>query len=224
MSKTIIETENLSKIYSTGKVKTTALQDVNIKIQQGSFSCIVGPSGHGKSTLLHLLGGLDKPTAGKVLVNNTDIAMLNNNELADFRLKQIGFVFQFFNLLPQLTALENVQIAMMLNKISETKQTQNAKQLLTDVGLEKRLHHKPAELSGGEQQRVAIARALANKAEILLMDEPTGNLDSTSEKIVLENIIALNKKGITVLIVTHNLTLAKQAENIFTLKDGKTTD
>lgn len=220
MNKTIIKTENLSKTYDCGKIKTNALHDININIPQGSFSCIIGPSGHGKSTLLHLLGGLDKPTCGKIFIDNTEITALNNNNLAAFRLQKIGFVFQFFNLLPQLTAIENVQIAMMLTKTQKHEQNQKAKELLSSLNLKERLYHKPSELSGGEQQRVAIARALVNNPDVIFMDEPTGNLDSASEKTILDNISELHNHGITIVMVTHNQSIAKKAENIFELKDG----
>lgn len=220
MSKTIIKTENLCKVYNSGKVKTNALHNINISIQDGSFSCIIGPSGHGKSTLLHLLGGLDRPTSGKIFIDDKDITSLSNDSLAAFRLKKIGFVFQFFNLLPQLTAMENVQIAMMLSKKPNHEQHQRAKELLSSLNMSKRLHHKPSELSGGEQQRVAIARALINNPDVIFMDEPTGNLDSASEKTILNNILELHNQGITVLIVTHNASIAQRAENIFEIKDG----
>lgn len=221
MSNMIITTENLVKTYSTGRVKTNALKGVSLNIPRGSFSCIIGPSGHGKSTLLHLIGGLDKPTAGKVFIDGNDITILGNSELAELRAKKIGFVFQFFNLLQNLTAVENVETAMMFAKASGNGVKEKAKEYLSLVGLEDKLKAKPRELSGGQQQRVAIARALANNPEILLMDEPTGNLDSESEAEVLDNVFKIHKAGKTIVIVTHNSELARKAEIIFEVRDGR---
>lgn len=220
MNEAIIRTENLEKIYTTGKVKTHALRGVSFSIPRGTFSCIVGPSGHGKSTLMHLIGGLDRPTDGAVFIDGGDITRLSNRRLAALRARKIGFVFQFFNLLASLTAEENVAAAMMFAKVPEKEQAEKAKGLLTLMGLAEKLKSKPAELSGGQQQRVAIARALANDPEILLMDEPTGNLDSESEAEVLETIFQLHKEGKTVIIVTHNNELAKRAEMVIRIKDG----
>lgn len=217
----IIKTENLIKTYNTGKVKTFALRGVSLEIPRGSFSCIIGPSGHGKSTLLHLIGGLDRPSEGHVFIDGTDITGLSNSELARLRASKIGFVFQFFNLLPNLTAQENVETAMMFLKINEKTQKERAIKLLSLVGLSEKLSAKPSELSGGQQQRVAIARALANDPEILIMDEPTGNLDSGSEAEVLEAILKLHREGKTVVIATHNHEIAKKAEIVFEIKDGK---
>jgi len=221
MNDTILRTENLIKTYTTGKVKTYALRGVDLEILRGSFSCIVGPSGHGKSTLLHLMGGLDRPTEGRVFIDGSDITKLSNNDLAELRAKKIGFIFQFFNLLRNLTAQENVEAAMMFSRNSSKEQKEKSQALLSLVGLSDKLKAKPFELSGGQQQRVAIARALANDPEILLMDEPTGNLDSESEAEVIEHIFKLHKEGKTIVIVTHNNEIAKKAEMIFTIKDGK---
>lgn len=221
MSNAIIKTENLVKVYSTGKVKTNALRGVNIEIPKGSFSCIIGPSGHGKSTLLHLIGGLDKPTQGKVLIEGVDITQFNNSRLAELRAKKIGFVFQFFNLLQNLSAGENVETALMFTKTPVKSQKERSRELLSLVGIADKFDAKPSELSGGQQQRVAIARSLANDPEILLMDEPTGNLDSESEAEVLEQIFNIHKKGKTVVIVTHNNDLAKKAELVFEVRDGR---
>ncbi|MCL2698000.1 MAG: ABC transporter ATP-binding protein [Oscillospiraceae bacterium] len=226
MNKSIIKTENLEKIYGKSKVKTHALKGVNMEIPQGSFSCIIGTSGHGKSTLMHLIGGLDKPTAGKVFIDDVNISDLSDNKLSCLRAKKIGFVFQFFNLLQNLTALENIQTAMMFGRGSPRRQSgfaherQRALELLELVGLSDKANAKPNEMSGGQQQRVSIARALANDPDILLMDEPTGNLDSKSEKEVLEHIFKIHKTGKTVVIVTHNKELAAQAEMVFEIKDG----
>lgn len=221
MSNVIIKTENLVKVYSTGKVKTNALRGVSLEIPKGSFSCIIGPSGHGKSTLLHLIGGLDKPTQGKVLIDGVDITQFNNSRLAELRAKKIGFVFQFFNLLQNLSAGENVETALMFAKTPIKNQKEMARELLSLVGIADKFDAKPSELSGGQQQRVAIARALANDPEILLMDEPTGNLDSESEAEVLEQIFNIHKKGKTVVIVTHNGELAQKAEKVLVVRDGK---
>ena len=222
MNDTAIKTENLVKTYNTSKVKTHALRGVSLEVPRGSFSCIIGPSGHGKSTLMHLMGGLDRPTEGRVLIDDLDITGLSNSALAELRAKKIGFIFQFFNLLRNLTAQENIEAAMMFSKNGNSKaHKERAKELLSLVGLSEKLKAKPSELSGGQQQRVAIARALANDPEILLMDEPTGNLDSESESEVLEHIFKLHKEGKTIVIVTHNSEIAKKAEMIFTIKDGK---
>jgi putative ABC transport system ATP-binding protein len=224
MNDAIIRTENLIKTYSTGKVTTEALRGVDLEIARGSFSCIVGPSGHGKSTLMHLIGGLDRPTEGGVFIDGDDIFRLSNSRLAALRARKIGFVFQFFNLLQSLTAEENVETAMMFSKTPEKAQTDRAKELLSLVGLSEKLKSRPSELSGGQQQRVAIARALANDPEILMMDEPTGNLDSASEAEVLDTIFRLHREGKTVVIVTHNNEIAKRAEMVIKIKDGKLAD
>lgn len=221
MNDKIIKTENLIKSYNTGKVMTHALRGVTLEIPRGSFSCIIGPSGHGKSTLMHLIGGLDSPTAGRLLIDGLDITGLNNGELAQLRARKIGFVFQFFNLLQNLTAMENVETAMMFSGTDEKAQRERAKELLSMVGLSEKFNAKPSQLSGGQQQRVAIARALANNPDILLMDEPTGNLDSESETEVLENIFNLHRAGKTVVIVTHNRDIAKKAETVIEIRDGK---
>jgi putative ABC transport system ATP-binding protein len=221
MSNAIIRTENLEKIYGKSGAKTHALKGVSMEIPRGSFSCIIGPSGHGKSTLMHLLGGLDRPTKGSVYVDNVDITKMNNSKLAELRAEKIGFVFQFFNLLQNLTALENIETAMMFAKIPQKLQRKKAEGLLELVGLSEKANSKPYELSGGQQQRVSIARALANDPDILLMDEPTGNLDSQSEEEVLKHIFRIHKTGKTVVIVTHNNELAAKAEILFEVRDGR---
>jgi putative ABC transport system ATP-binding protein len=224
MNDTVIKTENLIKTYNTGKVKTHALRGVSLEVPRGSFSCIIGPSGHGKSTLMHLMGGLDRPTEGRVLIDDLDITELSNSALAELRAKKIGFIFQFFNLLRNLTAQENIEAAMMFSKNNGRVHGEKAKELLSLVGLSEKLKAKPSELSGGQQQRVAIARALANDPEILLMDEPTGNLDSESESEVLDHIFKLHKEGKTIVIVTHNSEIAKRAEKIFEIRDGRVVE
>ena len=220
MKKSIIRTENLEKIYGESIVKTHALKGINISISKGSFSCIIGPSGHGKSTLMQIIGGLDKPTKGNVYIDGINIFKLSDSELSELRAEKIGFVFQSFNLLQNLTVLENIQAAMMFGKVPRKEQNEKSEELLELVGLSEKKNAKPNELSGGQQQRVAIARALANNPDILLMDEPTGNLDSESEKEVLKHIFKIHKKGKTIIIVTHNKELASKAEKIYDIKDG----
>ena len=220
-NKSIIKTENLEKIYSNSKVKTHALKGVNIEIPGGSFSCIIGPSGHGKTTLLHLIGGLDKPSEGRVFVDGMDTSSLKDKELSELRAKKIGFVFQFFNLLQNLSALENIQAAMMFGNTPPKEQRAKAEELLELVGLSDKANAKPSELSGGQQQRVSIARALANDPEILLMDEPTGNLDTESGEDVLNHIFKIHKAGKTIVVVTHNDELAKKAEVVLEIRDGR---
>jgi len=221
MSNMIVKTENLEKIYGKSFVKTHALKGIDMEIPAGSLSCIIGPSGHGKSTLLHLIGGLDRPTAGRILIDGTNISELSDAKLSQLRADKVGFVFQFFNLLHNLTALENIETAMMFGRISQCKQRSKAEDLLDLVGLSDKANAKPSELSGGQQQRVSIARALANDPDLLLMDEPTGNLDSKSEEEVMKHIFAAHKAGKTVVIVTHNSELAQKAEIIFEIRDGK---
>ncbi|MFZ3207239.1 MAG: ABC transporter ATP-binding protein [Geobacteraceae bacterium] len=216
----IIRTEHAAKTYTTGEITTTALRDVSLEIPQGAFTCIIGPSGHGKSTLMHLIGGLDRPSYGKVYIGDIEISRITNNDLARLRAKRVGFVFQFFNLLQGLTAIENVEIAMMLAGVPDREQRVRAEKLLDLVGLAERGDSKPSQLSGGQQQRVAIARALANNPDILLMDEPTGNLDSVAEAGVLNLLHTLHRQGKTVVIVTHSDEVAKRAELIIRVKDG----
>ena len=216
----IIRTEHAAKTYKTGEITSTALKDVSLEIPQGSFTCIVGPSGHGKSTLMHLIGGLDRPTEGKIYIGDVEISRIANSELARLRGKRVGFVFQFFNLMQGLTAIENVEIAMMLAGIPEPEQRVRAEKLLALVGLAEKAGSKPSQLSGGQQQRVAIARALANDPDILLMDEPTGNLDSVAEAEVLDLLQTLHRQGKTVVIVTHSDEVARRAERIIRVKDG----
>lgn len=221
MNNAIIRTEGLVKIYNTAKVKTHALRGVTIEIPRGAFTAIVGPSGHGKSTLMHLIGGLDTPTEGRVFLDGMDLSLATDSGLARIRREKVGFVFQFFNLLPNLTAGENVEAAMMFAGLKDEAQKKRARELLSLVGLEDKVMSRPSELSGGQQQRVAVARALANEPEVLLMDEPTGNLDSESEAEVLDHIFKLHKEGKTVIIVTHNNEIAKKAGMVIKIKDGR---
>jgi putative ABC transport system ATP-binding protein len=217
---TIVEAVNLRKTYLLGKVPVEALRGVNLKVETGEFLAILGPSGSGKSTLLNLIGALDKPTEGKVFLENVDISTLNDDQLADLR-RKIGFVFQFFNLIPRLTARENVELAMAIVGSGKSERRKRAEELLETVGLKERINHKPTELSGGEQQRVAIARALANNPKFLLMDEPTGNIDSKTAGEILTLVKKLNEeKGITTIIVTHDHRIASQAKRTVQMLDG----
>ena len=217
---TIVEAVNLKKTYMLGKVPVEALRGVNLKVENGDFLSILGPSGSGKSTLLHLIGALDKPTEGKVFIEGVDVSTLNDNQLADLR-RKIGFVFQFFNLIPRFTARENVELPMAINGLSKGERRKRSEELLENVGLKDRMNHKPTELSGGEQQRVAIARALANNPSFLLMDEPTGNIDSKAADDILKLVKSLNEgKGITTIMVTHDHRLASQAERTVHMLDG----
>jgi lipoprotein-releasing system ATP-binding protein len=214
---------NLIKSFQTEKkVKLEILKSVSLEIEPEKISVIIGASGAGKSTLLHLLGGLDRPDSGEVYFNDNNIFTLSDEKLAKFRNRNIGFVFQFHHLLPEFTALENTAIPQMINGVSLTKASAKAKEILELVGLSERLHHKPAELSGGEQQRVAVARALANDPSIIFADEPTGNLDSTNSESIHELIVDLRDKfKKTFVIVTHNTALVNLADRVFEIKDGR---
>lgn len=216
----IVEAVDLKKTYVLGKVPVNALRGVNLKVEGGDFLAVLGPSGSGKSTLLNLIGALDKPTEGKMLIESIDISTLNDSQLADLR-RRIGFVFQFFNLIPRFTARENVELSMAIAGLSKADRRKRAEDLLGTVGLKERVNHKPAELSGGEQQRVAIARALANNPKFLLMDEPTGNIDSKAASEIISLIKRLNEeKGVTVIMVTHDQRLASQSKKIVQMFDG----
>ena len=221
MSDSVITVNNLVKEYGSGAAMVKALRGVDLKIARGSFTCIVGPSGHGKSTLMHMLGGLDHPTSGSVTIDGQEIFQLGNKDLARLRAQKIGFVFQFFNLLQSLTATENIETALMLAGVPEEQQKKRAKELLQIVGLEEKANAKPRQLSGGQQQRVAIARALANDPPILLMDEPTGNLDSEAEAEVMSVLEALNRQGKTIIFVTHSNEIAVRAEHLILVRDGQ---
>jgi len=216
----VVDAVHLKKTYLLGKVPVNALRGVNLKVEKGDFVAILGPSGSGKSTLLNLIGVLDKPTEGKMLIEGVDVSTLNDNQLTDLR-RQIGFVFQFFNLIPRFTARENVELSMAITGLNKAERRKRAENLLETVGLKERMNHKPAELSGGEQQRVAIARALANNPKFLLMDEPTGNIDSKTASEVVSLIKRLNdEKNVTIVMVTHDQRLAGQSKKILQMFDG----
>jgi putative ABC transport system ATP-binding protein len=217
---TIVEAVDLKKTYMLGKVPVNALRGVNLKVESGDFLAILGPSGSGKSTLLNLIGALDKPTEGNMLIEGVDVSTLNDNQLADLR-RRIGFVFQFFNLIPRFTARENVELSMAIAALSKADRRRRTEDLLETVGLRERMNHRPAELSGGEQQRVAIARALANNPKFLLMDEPTGNIDSKTASEIIGLIRGLNEeKAVTIVMVTHDQRLAGQSKRIVQMFDG----
>jgi putative ABC transport system ATP-binding protein len=216
----IVEAVNLKKTYMLGRVPVDALRGVNLTVENGDFLSVLGPSGSGKSTLLNLIGALDKPTEGRMLIEGVDISTLKDSELADLR-RRIGFVFQFFNLIPRFTARENVELPMAIAGLSKPDRRKRAEDLLGTVGLGERMNHKPSELSGGEQQRVAIARALANNPKFLLMDEPTGNIDSKAAGEIISLIKNLNEeKAVTVIMVTHDQRLAGQSKKIVRMFDG----
>lgn len=218
----MIKTENIWKTYKLGEVNLTVLWGVSLVINKGSFVAIMGPSGSGKSTLLHIIGALDVPSQGKVFLEKQEISKVSEDTLAKIRGQRIGFVFQQFNLLPNLTALENVILPMVFQGTNEKQRIERAKKLLTDMGLEKRFNHKPNELSGGERQRIAIARALANNPDIIVADEPTGNLDSSTGKKIMEIFINLHKEEKkTIIVVTHDPNIAGYAEETIHIKDGR---
>ena len=215
----MIEVERLSKIYQMGEQKVSALDGVDFRIEKGEFVAIMGPSGSGKSTLMNLLGCLDLPSSGIYRLENLDIQDLKPDQLAEVRNRRIGFVFQSFNLLPRATALENTELPLLYGRVP--KSTEIAFQALERVGLAHRAKHKPTELSGGERQRVAIARALVNGPAIILADEPTGNLDSTTGKEILNLFLESNQEGVTLILVTHEQEIAQQAKRIMQMRDGK---
>jgi len=220
LAKPIVETADLKKTYILGKVPVNALRGVNLKVEKGDFLAILGPSGSGKSTLLNMIGALDKPTEGKVFIDGVDVSTLNDNQLADLR-RSIGFVFQFFNLIPRLNAIGNVELPMAVSGLGKNERRKHAEELLETVGLKERMKHKPAELSGGERQRVAIARALANNPGFLLMDEPTGNIDSKTAREIMGLVKRLNEdEGVTIIMITHDQQLATQATRIVKMLDG----
>jgi len=218
----IIETKDLRKEYPQAGQPLKVLKGVDIQVDPGEFIAIMGPSGSGKSTLLNMLGALDKPTSGKVYIRGVDISTLNDNQLADLRNREIGFIFQFFNLIPRMDAQRNVELPMAIAGVSRGERRERARKLLELVGLRDRTHHKPSELSGGEQQRVAIARALVNDPSVLLCDEVTGNLDSKTGDDIMHLLRALNKEqGKTFVLITHDPIVAQATDRLVVLRDGK---
>ncbi len=221
MNRIIIKTENLHKIYILGKTRVHALRGIHLQVNRGDYLAIMGPSGSGKSTLMNILGCLDVPTSGKYWLNGKDVSGLNDDELAHIRNKEIGFVFQTFNLLPRVSALHNVELPLIYNGTPASKRKEIAWQALEQVGLADRAHHKPNELSGGQRQRVAIARALVNNPAMILADEPTGNLDTKTGAEIMEIFDRLNEQGHTIVLVTHEDFIARHASRIIHLRDGK---
>jgi len=221
----MLEAKNIHKVYRNGARELRVLKGIDLKIEKGKFVSILGPSGAGKSTLLHILGGLDEPTEGSVIFDNEDIYKLGDRKRAGLRNKKIGFVFQFYHLLPEFCALENVMLPALMNQEPRTRNLEpkaRAVELLKLVGLGDRLNHRPGELSGGEQQRTAIARALVNEPELLLCDEPTGNLDSAAGQGIIELLHKLNReKKTTIVVVTHEEAIAEKADKVVNIKDGE---
>lgn len=216
----ILRAENICKVYGKGETKVNALDNVSFSVQNGEFIAIVGASGSGKSTLLHILGGVDKPTSGKVFIDNTDIYSLNSDNLAIFRRRQIGLIYQFYNLIPILDVEENISLPVLLDGKEVDKERLN--EIIKILGLENRVKHLPNELSGGQQQRVSIGRSLINNPAIILADEPTGNLDSKNSKEIIELLKFSNKKyNQTLIIITHDMNIAKEADRIIKIEDGK---
>jgi len=217
----VIELDQVSKIYKMDEVEVQALNGINLKIKKKDFVSIMGPSGSGKSTLLQLMGALDKPTKGKVFIDGIDVSRLKESDMARVRGKKIGFVFQSFNLYPTLTALENVELPMIIMDKEKVERKKRAMELLELVGLKEWAEHLPAQLSGGERQRVAIARSLANNPSFILADEPTGNLDSKSGNEIMKLFVNLNEEGRTIVVVTHDVSIASHSRHIVRVKDGK---
>lgn len=217
---TLIEVKNLNKIYGSGEAEVKALKNINLNIEQGEFVAIVGQSGSGKSTLLHLIGGVDIPSSGEVIIDGKNIYKLKEKELSILRRRKLGFIFQFFDLIPVLTAQENIEMPVLLDNEKIDKKYMN--ELLRILGLEERKNNYPSQLSGGQQQRVSIGRALANKPSIILADEPTGNLDSKNSKEVLELLKYCAKKyNQTLILITHDINIAKSADRVITIEDGE---
>ena len=216
----IVKLENVEKIYKMDHVEVPALRGVSFEIEKGEYVSIMGPSGSGKSTVMNLIGALDRPTRGMILIDGNDISKLKDDQLAIIRRKKIGFVFQQFNLISKLMAIENVEMPMWFAGLPKAKRVKKAAKLLRLVGLEKRMKHRPTELSGGERQRVALARSLANDPEIILADEPTGNLDTKSGTEVMKIIETLNNEGKTIIIVTHDIEFGERANRMIKLRDG----
>ncbi len=219
--KSLIELDKVWKIYGKGEAKVEALRGLSLRVYKGEFLAILGPSGSGKSTAMNMIGALDMPTHGKVLLEGHDISRFDESDLASIRGKKIGFVFQTFNLISTLTALENVTLPTMFQGVDKIEALEKAKDLLDDVNLGNRIHHKPSQLSGGEQQRVAIARAIINNPPIILADEPTGNVDSKTSLEIMKLLKNLNNKGKTIIFITHDKTLTRFADRVIHIIDGR---
>ncbi|MDO8724700.1 MAG: ABC transporter ATP-binding protein [Candidatus Methanoperedens sp.] len=220
MDEPVLRVRNLTKTYMQGKIPVHALNDVSFDVEKGEFMSIVGPSGSGKSTLLSMIGLLDKPTSGSVFIDDKEITKAKESEVPKLRREKIGFVFQHFNLIPTLTAFENVDVAMRFARVPKNERKQRAVELLTQMGLADRMKHKPSELSGGEQQRTAIARALSNHPAIILADEPTGEVDTKTRDMIVNLLRKLSEEGHTILVVTHDTAVAQQTGRIITMRDG----
>lgn len=219
---TVIDAHNISRVYNPKTIPVYAVNNVHLHLERGEFTALVGPSGSGKTTLLNMIGGLDKPDEGNIFINDLDITKLSSNQLIGFRLKNIGFVFQSFNLIPVLTAKENVEFIMQLQGIKKNERDKRVIQLFKQIGLEDKLNERPSRLSGGQQQRVAVARALASKPQFILADEPTANLDTASASKLLDIMSALNKEeNITFLFSTHDQRVIDRAKRVITLVDGR---
>lgn len=220
MGELVLRVHNLSKTYMQGKIPVHALNEVSFNVEKGEFLSIVGPSGSGKSTLLSMIGLLDKPTSGGVFIDSVEVTKAREGDVPKLRREKIGFVFQHFNLIPTLTAFENVDIAMRFAKVPKSERKRRAVELLTQMGLADRMNHKPSELSGGEQQRTAIARALSNHPAIILADEPTGEVDTKTRDMIVKLLRELSEDGHTILVVTHDTAVAQQTGRIITMRDG----
>jgi putative ABC transport system ATP-binding protein len=221
MTSAIIDMNAIRKTYDTGKVKVEALKGIDLVVEKGEFVAIVGPSGSGKSTLMNLVGCLDTPSEGRYLLGGEDVSTFTRDELADVRNRRVGFVFQGFNLLPQISAFENVELPLLFGGVAPKKRKERVEELLGKVGLADRMDHKPTELSGGQMQRVAIARALAMKPDVILADEPTGNLDTSSGGDIMGLFTELWQQGSTLVVITHDMGLARRAGRIVEIRDGR---
>ena len=224
MKDCVIDIDSLTKTYQSGKTQFKALNNVNLKIKKGDFIAIMGPSGSGKSTLMHIIGCLDRPTSGTVIIDGENISKVSDNELAQIRGRKIGFVFQKFNLISTMTALKNIELPMVFIGGTKADRERRAAELLGKVGLTNWSTHRPSELSGGQQQRIAIARALSNNPSIILADEPTGNLDTKTGEQIMKLLVALNKEGKTILLVTHAIALKRYANRMINKLDGKVSE